>query len=74
MSYFVYGKRTMPWYNKDTKKMNEPDKTFRALNGRGIRVNKLEEACVFAEKADAQEFIDSHFWREGTKLEIRKKN
>lgn len=74
MPYFVYGKRTMPWYNEDTKKMNEPDSNFRALSGRGIRVNKLTETCVFAEKADAQEFIDKHKWREGTQLEIRKKN
>lgn len=73
MSYWVYGRRTEPWYNSDTKEWNEPDKNFRALNGAGIRVNKLSEACEFATKEDAQQFIDSHSYRDGVKLEIRKK-
>ena len=74
MAYVVYGKRTERWYNSDTNQWNEPDTNFRALDGRGIRVNKLQDACLYATREDAQEFIDSHSFRDGVKLEIRKKN
>ena len=50
-AYLIYGKRT------GKKVDGEPvyDKTFRALNYRGIRVTKLSDAGTYATKEDAQE-------------------
>lgn len=54
MSFLIYGKRTGQLV------YNEPvyDKTFRALNYQGIRVNKLSDAGEYATKEDAQKVID----------------
>lgn len=71
MSYAVYGKRSA-WRNTETNKMEEPDKTFRALNGYGERVNRLSEAIIFYTREDAQEWIDSHTFRSEATIEIRK--
>lgn len=72
MSYALYGKRTERWYNEDTKKWNEPDRTFRALNAAGVRVNKLEDAFIFYERSDAVDFMNKHTFKPGVKIEIRK--
>lgn len=70
--YLIYGKRTKPLYDIYTHTTVGPDKTFRALNERGERVNKLEEAFSFATREDAQDFIDSHKHKDGVVFEIRK--
>ena len=72
MAYVVYGKRTVPIYNKLTGKLMGPDAKFAALSYSGVRVTKLSDAGSFAEKSDAQEWIDSKNWRPGVQLEIRK--
>ena len=69
--WLIYGKRTEPWWD-DHNKMREPDKTFRALNAQGIRVNKLEEAMSYATKEDAQEIIDKKGTKKGVIFEIRR--
>lgn len=48
--YIIYGKRT--GFN------NKYDKTFRALDPNGIRVNKLENAMAYATKEDALEILN----------------
>lgn len=45
--YIIYGKRI------------GKDKTFRALNSKGVRVNKLSEAMAYATKEDALEVLES---------------
>lgn len=70
--YLIYGKRTERIHDKYTGETIPPDKTFRALDAKGIRVNKLENAMSFATKQDAQEFLDSHGHKPGTIFEIRK--
>lgn len=72
MSYLVYGKRTERWYNEDDHSWNEPDKQFMPLNMKGIRTRKQDLKDCFATKEDAQEWIDSHSFRAGVKLEIRR--
>lgn len=53
-TFAIYGKRTglivngVPIY----------DKQFRALDYRGIRVSKLEQAGTYATKEDAQKVVD----------------
>lgn len=54
MSYLIYGRRT----GKKVKGEPVYDKTFRALNYRGVRVNKLADAGEYATKEDAQEVLD----------------
>lgn len=44
--YIIYGKR------------NGQDKTFRALDSKGVRVNKLSEAMAYATKEDAYEVLE----------------
>lgn len=46
MVYLIYGKRI------------GIDKTFRALDYNGVRVNKLADAMAYATKEDAQEILD----------------
>lgn len=46
MVYLIYGKR------------KNIDKTFRALDSNGVRVNKLADAMAYATKEDAQEILD----------------
>lgn len=65
--YLIYGKRQgqlidgVPTY----------DKTFRALDSRGKRVIKLDQAMSYATKEDAQEIIDKK-GRPDCIFEIRK--
>ena len=42
------------------------------LNMKGIRTRKQDLKDCFATKEDAQEWIDSHSFRAGVKLEIRR--
>lgn len=72
MAYLIRGKRTKRWYDSDKKQWNEPDKRFAALDYYGKRVSRLEQAGTFAEKSDAQDWIDSHKWRDGVELKIDK--
>ena len=55
MSYLLYGKRT----GLKHPETGEPifDKTFRALDSHGCRVNKLADAMAYAEKEDAMSLI-----------------
>lgn len=70
--WLIYGKRTKPWKDKNNR-THEPDKTFRALDAQGVRVNKLDEAFSYATKEDAQERIDKAKPPiEGVIFEIRK--
>lgn len=56
MAYLLYGKRT-GLVHPET---GEPvyDKTFRALDARGVRVNKLTEAMAYAERSDIEELLN----------------
>lgn len=73
MSCFaVYGKRCLPIFDTETKKTIEPDKSFAPLAEDGTRTTKAKLTNVFAEKSDAQEWIDKHNFKDGVKLEIRK--
>ena len=56
MSYLLYGKRT-GLVNPETGKPVY-DKTFRALDSRGFRVNKLSEAMAYAERSDIEELLN----------------
>lgn len=53
--WLLYGKRT-GLVNPET---GEPvfDKTFRALDSYGCRVNKLSEAMAYAEKSDIEALL-----------------
>ena len=44
--YIIYGKRV------------GKDKTFRALDANGVRVNKLKDAMAYATKEDALEILE----------------
>lgn len=72
MPYLIYGKHTKEWW--DGKMRQPPDKTFRAINYKGVRVTKLEDAGSFATREDAQEFLDKHAdpKRNDVAFEIRK--
>jgi hypothetical protein len=73
MSCFaVYGKRCLSIFDTETKKTIEPDKSFAPLAEDGTRTTKAKLTNVFAEKSDAQEWIDKHNFKDGVKLEIRK--
>lgn len=56
MAFLLYGKRT-GLINPETK---EPifDKTFRALDSYGCRVNKLVDAMAYAERADIEALLN----------------
>lgn len=56
MAFLIYGKRTGL---KDADGQPVFDKTFRALNWEGVRVNKLVDAMAYATKEDAQERINT---------------
>lgn len=66
--FAVYGKRCKPISNCNVK----PDKSFAPLDEFGRRTTKAKLTNVFAEKADAQEWIDKHSFKSGVELEIRK--
>ncbi len=70
--YLVYGKRTEAIYNTDTHKYMGPDSSFRAINEKGERVTKLDDAFSFATKEDAQDFLNAHKPKQGVVFEIRK--
>lgn len=72
MSYALYGKRSVAIPNTETGELMGPDKTFRALNEKGVRVNKLEDAFVFYTREDAEEFMNKHTYKPGVEVEIRK--
>ena len=65
--YLIYGKHLTPWVDSK-KKLREPDKTFRALDARGVRVTRLDDAMSYATQEDAQEVLD----KPGTKARIDK--
>lgn len=58
MAYLIYGKRA-------------EDKKFVALDAKGHRVTKLNNAMAYATKEDAQAIVDK-FGRENCKFDIRK--
>ena len=70
--FAVYGKRTQPIFNYEDKTTIEPDKSFAPLDEFGKRTTKAKLTNVFAEKSDAQEWIDKHKFKEGVVVEIRK--
>lgn len=72
MPFAIYAKRTLPIFDTKTKKTVGPDKSFAPLNEFGVRTTKAKLTNVFAEKSDAQEWIDKHNFKDGVKLEIRK--
>lgn len=71
--FFIYVKMEKPWKDYDGK-WHDPDKRFSAIDGSGQQVSRLEKACGFQNKKDAIDFIESHNWRDGCRLEIRKRN
>lgn len=70
--FAVYGKRTQPIFDYKSKVTIEPDKSFAPLDEFGKRTTKAKLTNVFAEKSDAQEWIDKHEFKEGVVVEIRK--
>ena len=69
--YLIYGKRTKPWKDKNGHLL-DPDKTFKALDWYGVRVNKLSDAFSYATREDAQERINKAHPQDGVIFEIRK--
>ena len=74
MSYLIYGKMTERWYSKIDHKWHEPDKTFKALNWYGVRVNKLCDAAEYATYEDAKNKLEKETKNHKKKaiFEIRK--
>ena len=70
--YAVYGKRSLTIFNTETKQTSGPDRAFAPLAEDGTRTTKAKLTNVFAEKSDAQEWIDNHDFKDGVELEIRK--
>lgn len=54
MSFLLYGKHLTRWVDSRGK-WHDPDKTFRALDYSGVRVNKLTDAGEYATREDAEE-------------------
>ena len=71
--FFIYAKMEKPWKDYHGK-WHDPDKRFSAIDGAGQQVSRLAQACEFTTREDAKNFIESHNWRDGIKLEIRKRN
>lgn len=70
--YLIYGKRIKPFTTKKGKVLG-PDKQFRALDARGVRVSRLADAMSYATKEDAQEIIDRTLkQRDDVTFEIRR--
>ena len=65
--YLIYGKRQGQYVNG----FPTVDKTFRALDGFGMRVTKLDDAMSYATREDAQEIVDK-YGRDDCIFEIRK--
>lgn len=72
MPWAIYGKRTKPIRNTETNELMGPDSRFAALDYKGVRVSKLENAGTFAEKSDAEEYLANHPVRDGVEIEIRR--
>ena len=53
MGYLIYGKRT----GFKVEGEERWDKTFRALDYKGVRVNRLTDAGEYATKEDAEEVL-----------------
>ena len=53
-TYLLYGKHLTEWVDSKGK-WHEPEATFRALDYRGVRVNRLADAGEYATKEDAEE-------------------
>lgn len=71
--WLIYGKRN--GFIENGKPIY--DRTFRALDSRGIRVNRLENAMAYATKKDAEEILNKPAIQENIKkglvvFEIRK--
>lgn len=71
MPWAVYAKRTESIRTWDGR-IIEPDKTFMPIDEKGVRVSKNKLTNVFAEKADAQEWIVAHNFKNGVVAEVRK--
>ena len=71
MPWAVYAKRT-ELIRTPNGKIIEPDKMFMPIDEKGIRVSKNKLTNVFAEKADAQEWIATHEFKNGVAVEVRK--
>ena len=72
MPFAVYGKRCLSIFDTETKKTMGLDKSFAPLDEFGVRTTKAKLTNVFAEKSDAQEWIDKHNFKDGVTVEIRK--
>ena len=72
MPFAVYGRRTIGVRDVTTGKIVGPDKQFAPLNEYAIRTSKAKLTNVFAEKSDAQEWIDKHNFKDGVVVEIRR--
>lgn len=72
MPFAIYAKRTLPIFNIETKETMGPDKSFAPLDEHGVRTTKAKLTNVFAEKSDAQEWIDKHNFKDGVEVEVRK--
>lgn len=72
MAYIIYGKRTKPIYNTETKEYMGPDAKFAALDYQGCRVTKLADAGTYATKEDAEEVLNTKKHKDGVVFEIRK--
>lgn len=67
MAFLLYGKHMKPWKDKKGK-LREPDSRFAALDARGRRVSRLDQAMSYATKEDIQEILD----RPGVKARIER--
>lgn len=67
MAFLIYGKHLTSWKDKNNK-WRDPDSRFAALDARGCRVSRLDQAMSYATKKDAQEVLD----KPGTKARIER--
>lgn len=79
MPYFVYVKRTAPeHWNSQRREFIPQDTQFRAINDKGVRVSKLEQAMMFESKEEASEWMQSKIDKrglvDGVVWEVRKKS
>lgn len=54
--WLIYGKHIKPWQDKNNK-WRDPDSRFAALDAKGCRVSRLDQAMSYATKEDALEVI-----------------
>ena len=67
MAFLIYGKHLTSWQDKNNK-WRDPDSRFAALDARGCRVSRLDQAMSYATREDAQEVLD----KPGTKARIER--